>query len=467
MEKFKKKYIGNRDFYRFVLRIAIPMILQNVVTNFVSLLDNIMVGRVGTNQMSGVSIANQYMFIFNITIFGALAGPGIFGTQFYGKGDHEGQKYTFRFRLLLATAITALGIFVFHTFDEPLLSLYISKDDDPVAIAETLKYAKDYLRIMLLGLLPFAFGQAYSSVVRETGETRIQMIGSFSAVGINLVLDYGLIFGKLGMPCLGVKGAAIATVIAKLIEALVVIVWAHVKKEKNKYIIGLFKGFKIPVDLTKTMIKKGTPLLFNEFLWVVGVSAISQSFSVRGLDVVAARNIANTISNLFGVVYIQLGCVISIIVGQQLGAGKLEEARETDSKLIAFSVIASSIVGLVMIPLAYVFPNVYNTEVHVRELASYIIIIQALCMPLWALTNAYYFTLRSGGRTGITFLFDFVFTWVIQIPLSFILAYGTNMDFKPLFAIVTFAEILKVAAGYFMVGSGIWIQNLVSSNKNE
>lgn len=461
MEAIKKRYFGNKEFYRYVLGIAVPMILQNVVTNFVSLLDNIMVGRVGTNEMSGVSIANQYMFIFNITIFGALAGPSIFGTQFYGKGDHEGQKYTLRFRLVIAILITVIAAFVLHTFDEPLLSLYISADDDPAAIAETLKYAKEYLNIMLFGLIPFAFGQVYSSVIRETGETKIQMIGSFSAVGVNLILDYGLIFGKLGMPCLGVKGAAIATVIAKIIEALVVIVWAHVKKEQNKYIIGLFKGFGIPGDLMKTMIKKGTPLLFNEFLWVVGVSAISQSYSIRGLDVVAARNIANTISNLFGVVYIQLGCVISIIVGQQLGAGKLEEAKETDTKLIVFSVLASSVVGVLMIPLAYIFPNVYNTEIAVRELASYIIIIQALCMPLWALTNAYYFTLRSGGRTGITFLFDFVFTWALQIPLSFFLAYGTDMNFRLLFAIVTFAEVVKAIAGHFMVKSGIWVQNLV------
>ena len=464
MKKFKEKFIGDRAFYASVLALVVPMIIQNVITNFVSMLDNIMVGQLGTEAMNGVSIANQFIFIFNITIFGAISGPGIFGAQFYGKQDHEGQKQTFRFRLLISLVVVILFFIVYSIFTEPLLSLYIAKDDAPELIEATLAYGKQYMSVIMISLVPFAFGQSYASVVRECGETRIPMFGSMAAVFINLILDYGLIFGKLGMPELGVTGAAIATVVAKFVEAGVVIVWAHTHVERNKYIIGLFTGFKIKGSLLISMIIKGTPLLVNEFLWVVGVSVISQCYSIRGLDVVGARNIANVISNLFGVVYLQLGAATAIIIGNKLGAGKLKEARDTDNKLLAFSVFIATCVALIMIPFAYGFPKLYNTTDEIRALASYIIIATAVAMPMWAYTNTCYFTLRSGGKTTITFLFDFVFGWVLQIPLALLLCYKTTLDFKIVFAIVTYLEIIKVIIGYFMVRSDTWIVNIVDKD---
>lgn len=464
-KKFRTKYIGDRLFYKNVLRMVVPMILQNLVTNFVSLIDNIMVGQIGTEQMSGVSIVNQFIFVFNITIFGAVSGPSIFGAQFFGKGDHEGQKYTFRFRIIVCLIIIGIAAFLFGLFDSQLISLFLSKDDTPEIIAATLEYGRQYMKIMLIGMLPFGIGQAYSSVVRECGETKIPMIGAMSAVGVNLLLDYGLIFGKLGMPELGVKGAAVATVISKFIEADVVIIWTHTHREKNKFIRGLYRSLKIPKDLVKSMLKKGTPLLINEFLWAAGMSVIAQCYSIRGINIVAARNISSTMTNLFGAVYIQMGACISIMVGAKLGAGKLKDARALDNKLLFFSVFASFIVAVCMLPLAAFFPQLYNTNSSIHELAAYMIIIQAIAIPLMSYTNACYFTLRSGGKTGLTFLFDFGFTWLLMIPLAYILAYLTDMDIRPMFAIVTFTEIIKAVIGYFMVRSGIWINNIVDKIK--
>ncbi len=465
LKQFREKYIGDRHFYKSVLIMVIPMILQNLVTNFVSLIDNIMVGQIGTEQMNGVSIVNQYIFVFNITVFGAVAGPSIFGAQFFGKGDHEGQKYTVRFRLLTVTAIIAIGTALFYFFAEPLISLFISPDDPVEKAAATLAYGREYMMYMLLGLVPFGIGQAYSSVVRECGETKIPMIASFSAVGVNIFLDYALIFGKFGFAEMGVKGAAIATVISKVIEALVVILWTHTHPKKNKYIVGIFRGFHIPSELIRKMLIKGLPLLFNEFLWAAGMSIIAQCYSVRGLDVVAARNISSTMTNLFGAIYIQLGACIGIIVGAKLGANKLKEARSADNKLLFFSVAVTVIVAAAVIPFAEIFPKLYNTEDSIRDLASYMIIIQALAMPLWSYTNACYFTLRSGGKTGVTFLFDFGYTFLLMIPLAFVLSYFTDMNIRLLWAIVTFSEIIKVIIGYFMVKSDVWINNIVNTEE--
>ena len=459
-----KKYIGDRAFYKRLFAVMIPILIQNVITNFVSLLDNIMVGQLGTPQMNGVSIVNQFVFVFSLTVFGGISGASIFGTQFFGKGDHEGQKYTVRFRLILVGIILVVFSALMLWQGENLIRLFLSGDDTPEVVEATLAYGQTYLLIMLIGMIPFGIGQAYASVVRECGETKIPMLGSMAAIGVNLILDYGLIFGELGMPCLGVAGAAIATVIAKTIEALVVILWAHTHTARNRYIVGLYHGFSIPKDLTKRIVKKGFPLLVNEFLWSLGMSIIAQSYSVRGLDVVAARNIASTITNLFSVIYVQLGGAIGIIVGALLGAGKLEQAVEDDRRLIVFSFLSTLVIAALLIPFSMFFPEIYNTEPQVKELASFYILTQALAMPLWSITNACYFTLRCGGKTGITFLFDFVFSWAVQIPLAFILSYFTSMEIHLLFIIVTFSEILKVVAGFFLVRSRIWVVNLVDTH---
>lgn len=459
--RFKKKYIGDRDFYLFALGIAVPMIVQNLITNFVSMLDNIMVGQVGTMQMSGVSIVNQFVFVFNLTIFGAVSGASIFGTQFFGKGDHEGQKYTFRFRLIMAAVLIIAGSFLLNRFGKDLVSLFLSKDDEPAMRQATLDYAMEYLSVIIWSFIPFGIGQAYTSVVRECGETKIPMIGSMAAIGVNLFLDYGLIFGKFGFPQMGVKGAAVATVIAKIVEAGVVIGWAHGNPEKNRYIKGLYHGFYIPKNLAWQIFVKGSPLLANEFLWSMGMSVIAQCYSVCGLEVVAARNIASTLNNLFSVVFTQIGASIGIIVGAKLGAGKLEEAKDVDNKLIFFSIVSTVIISVCMLPMAQLFPQIYNTEESIRELAGYFIVIQALSMPIWAYTNACYFTLRSGGKTGITFLFDFLFTWLVMIPLAFGLTHFTRMDIHLLFAVVTFSEAVKAVIGHFMVKSDVWIHNMV------
>lgn len=460
--KWKERYIGTKEFYLYVCGIAVPMILQNLITNFVSMLDNIMVGQVGTAEMSAVSIVNQFMFVFNITVFGGISGASIFGTQYFGKGDAEGQKYTFRFRIYLVLVLMAIGGVVFSLFDTQLIGLFLSNEDAPDLVGATLRHGQTYLSIMLWGLIPFGIGQAYASVVRECGETKVPMYGSLAAIGVNLVLDYGLIFGNFGMPKMGVAGAAIATVIAKYVEAAVVIIWAHKNKEKNRYIVGLYKSLYIPKELVGRIIIKGSPLLFNEFLWSFGMSVIAQCYSVCGIEVVAARNIASTLTNLFSVIFIQLGGSIGIIVGAKLGAGRFEEAKDYARKLNFFSVAMTAFVALFLFLVAFAFPSIYKTEESIKALATFFIMVQAVAMPIWSYTNACYFTLRSGGKTGITFLFDFLFSWVVMIPLAFVLTHFTKMDIHWIFICVTFSEAIKVIIGHYMVKSGIWIQNIVN-----
>jgi putative MATE family efflux protein len=465
LKKFKNKFIGDREFYRYVLLLAVPMIIQNAITSFVSFLDNIMVGQVGTEQMSGVAIVNQLMFVFNICIFGGVSGAGIFGTQFYGKGDYKGQRYTFRFKLYTCVAITALALLLFGLLDTELISLYLSDTGSVGDISLALEYGKEYLSIMMIGLIPFAIGQTYINTIRETGQTLIPMIASAAAVFTNLILDYVLIFGIAGIPAMGVEGAAIATVIARFIECLIVIVWTHTHTDKNLYIVGAYRGLGIPRSILTDIFKKGTPLMLNEMLWASGMAVISQCYAARGLEVVAAQNISSTISNLFNIVYIQLGGCISIVVGQLLGAGKKDEAKDADNKMIFFSVACCCVISVLMIMLGRLFPSIYNTQESIKELARVFIIISALVMPLCAFSHCTYFTLRSGGKTIVTFLFDSVYTWVLVIPFATLLARHTALPIAMVFFLVQFTELIKVIIGFFMVKSGVWLQNIVGGNE--
>lgn len=465
LQKFKKKFIGDKAFYQRIFFLAVPMIIQNAITNFVSFLDNIMVGQIGTEQMSGVAIANQLMFVFNICIFGGVSGAGIFGTQFYGKGDYEGQKYTFRFKMYACLGITAIALLLFGFADTQLISLYLSDNGSVGDISLALQYGQEYLAVMMVGLIPFAISQTYINTIRESGHTFIPMVASVTAVITNLVLDYVLIFGVLGFPALGVKGAAIATVIARFIECFIVIVWTHTHTAANPYIVGAYKSFAIPRNILKDVFKKGAPLMLNEMFWAGGMAVISQCYAYRGLEVVAAQNISSTISNLFNIVYIQLGSCIAIVVGQLLGAGKVEEAKDADNKMIFFSVFCCTIVSTIMVLLGGLFPSIYNTQESIKELAKSFIIISALAMPLCAFCHCAYFTLRSGGKTIITFLFDSVYTWVLVIPFAFILSRFTALPITTVFFLVQFTEIIKVVLGFFMVKSGVWLQNIVGGNE--
>lgn len=461
LANFKRKYIGDKDFYIRYLCLALPMILQNAITNLVSFLDNIMVGQLGTEQMSGVAIVNQLIFVYNLAIFGAASAASIFGAQYFGKGNHKGHMHSFRFKLYSTLLVTALTILLFMTKGADLISLYLTDTAGTGATEETLQYGLEYLAIMVAGLAPFAINQSYSTNIKETGQTLIPMLASFAAVGINAVLDYLLIFGIGPLPALGIEGAALATVIARYAEALIVIIWAHAHKEQNRYLEGAYTGFGIPMSEFKAILIKGFPLMLNEVLWATGMTAVTQCYSIRGLEVVAGLNIATTITNLFNIVYLQLGACISIVVGQYLGAGKPDLAKDADNKMIAFSEFCCIIMALIMLGVGGFFPDIYNTSEDIKALATSFIAISAIIMPFCAFSHASYFTLRSGGKTMVTFLFDSVFTWVVVVPTAFVLAHYTGLGIVSVYFFVQATELIKVVIGYCMVKSNVWLVQMV------
>lgn len=461
-KNFRQKFIGDKAFYKRVLMIALPIMIQNGFTNFVGLLDNIMIGRIGTEPMSGAAIVNQLIFVYSLCIFGGVSGAGIFTAQFFGQGDDEGVRQTFRYKLWLGILLTIITVLLFLSAGESLIQMYLTGDGTAAEIAATRRYGLQYLYIMLLGLPPFMTAQVYSSTLRECGETVLPMKAGVAAVLINLVFNYLLIYGKFGFPVLGVRGAAIATVLSRYVEMAIVILWTHRHPEINPFAKGLYRTAKIPLALTRKILQKGSPLLLNETLWAAGMAMLTQCCSLRGFNVVAAQNISNTINNVFNIVFIALGDSVAILVGQLLGAGNMKKARDTDNKMIAFSVFCCTGVAIVMLLLAPLFPMLYNTNQEARTLARYFIMSMAIFMPQNAFLHAAYFTLRSGGKTVVTFLFDSVFIWLVSVPIAFLLSHFTTLPVITIFVCVQLGDSIKCLIGFLLVKKGVWLQNIVT-----
>ena len=459
--------MGDRAFCRRIFAVALPIIIQSAITNFVALLDNIMVGQLATAQIGGVTIVNNnLMFIFNVCMLGAAGGAGIFTTQFRGSGDNEGICYTFRFKLILSGILSLIAGFAFWYLADPLISLYLTGDGDPQLAADTLASGREYLYIMLWGLLPFAINNGYASTLRECGKATAPMVAGVIATVVNLVGNYILIFGHFGAPQMGVRGAAVATVISRYVEMGVVVVWTHTHPEVCPYAKDLFRSAYIPGKLLGSIIVKGMPLLLNEFLWTIGLAILNQSYSTCGLNVVPAMSISSTLYNLAAVVFRALGITVGIFMGQMLGARcSREELMTANRKMRLLSACSGAIFGMLVISLSGVFPMLYNTTDEVRLLASRTILICGILMPVQAYSAPVYYTLRAGGKTVLTTLFDCGTIWFFYLPISFFLSRFTELPFLAVYAICNCSDLLRAIVGTVLINSGTWIQYLTSPEK--
>ena len=460
-----RKFIGDRQFYRSVLTLLIPIVIQQFISSFVSLLDNIMVGSLGTEGISAASIANSILMVHMLAVFGGLSGASIFGAQFFGKGDMEGMRNTFRFKVFFIGVITTLAVAVYLLFGPSFISSFLQGESNGGDMALTQSLGEDYLNVMLWGLLPFGLAQIYSGTLREAGKTTAPMVAGIIAIVTNLFLNWVLIYGHLGAPALGVKGAAIATVVSRYTELLVILFHAHRHTDKYPFLLGVYRSFRVPSGLIRRITRTGLPLLINEILWSLGMTFINQFYSSRGLNAVAALNITGTAWNLFCVIMFAMGSAVSIMVGQRLGAGKMQEARDVDRKLIFLTEVIHVVIGLVMIVCSPLVPMLYDVGPEVRDLTRRLLVIAGLALPVHSFAHVTYFTIRSGGRTVITFFFDAVYTWVVTVLLAYCLTRFTNLDILWIYCCVQFIDVIKLVIGLLMLRSDFWARNVVNDTE--
>lgn len=452
----------NKDIYKRLLRIAIPMMIQNGISNIVNLLDNFMIGRVGTTSLSGVGIANQMMFVFFLMTFGATAGSGIFTAQYYGKKDWEGVRITFRFKLVTNLILSIIACLVYYFGATFLVLRFLQGEGDPADAAQTLEIGVKYLHIMVISLIPVGINQAYAGTLRDIGETKVPLIASACAIVVNFFGNLILIYGYLGFPALGAEGAAIATVISRFVELAVLVIYVATHKKQCPFIVDAFRHFKIPAKIAGNIILRATPLLLNETLWSFGMTMLNQAYSVRSLDAMAAIQVQSSIYNVMMVAFVAMGEAVGILIGQILGSGKVEVAKENSFKMIGFTVLFGLIFGIIMIIASPFFPPIFVPDAtpEILNLATRLIMINGVMMPFFAFTHASYFIIRSGGKTFITMVFDSGFVWVLSVPCALILAYFTNLSVAWMVAVVQSLELIKCISAALFVKSGIWAKDL-------
>jgi putative MATE family efflux protein len=459
---FRKKYIGDRAFYRTLFTLVLPLIVQQGITNFVSLLDNVMVGGLGTVPMSAVSIENQLIFVYNLAIFGGLSGASIFSTQFYGSGDWKGMRDAFRFKVLFSLTAGIAAAAVLYIWGDSLTMIFLRGESNTAeTVAETLAAARSYRMFALAGLIPFGLIQTYAGSMRETGETVSPMTAGLIAIFVNLVFNYLLIYGKFGFPRLGVAGAAIATVLSRCVELIYVTASCHCRHERFRFVEGAYRRFGIPKTLVARIALTGTPLLVNEILWSLGMTFINRNYSLRGISVIAAANIAVTVWNLFCVVMFAMGSAVAILVGQRLGAGDRDGAIDINNKLLFFTFVSYLVIGLLLVLASPLIPLLYNVEPDVRSMASRFLMIAGAASPIHAVIHVIYFAIRSGGKTVVTFLFDSVYTWAVPALLSFVLCRYTALGIVWIYFAVQFIDVVKLFVGIPLLRSGFWANRII------
>ena len=455
-----------RRFVEHTMMIALPIMLQNGITNFVNMLDNIMVGRIGTDPMTGVSIVNSLLFVWNLCLFGGLSGIGIFTAQYCGKEDDEGVRRTFRLQIILAILLVAAGIAVFVNFGESLIGLYLHEDSGGGSVEATMSAALQYLSVMCVGFLPLSLTMVYYTTIRSYGETVAPMIASFISVGVNLVGNYVLIFGKFGAPKLGVVGAAMATVIARFVELAYIVGWAHTHAARVPFVEGALRSKA-----------RCGACMCRQSLRSAASKKACRSFSMKRFGPAGRRHSRSATvcagcrlshpSTFRRRLRISLMSLLSrwdrIIIGQklgELGESHPDELKDEAWRLTIFSVFLCVISAVLMISTSAFFPKIYNTSDEIRALATRLICVAACFMPFHAFNNAAYFIIRSGGKTWITFLFDSCFCWVASIPAAYFLAHYTQVPIVQMFALVSAIEMIKVAIGWRLVKTGFWIRDI-------
>ena len=473
MPKFMRKFIGDKPFYRTVLIILLPLVVQQGITSFVNLLDNLMVGSLGEESLSAVGVVNQILMVFNLTIFGGLSGVSIFGAQFAGKGDTDGMRQSFRAKLYFGVAVVILGVALMWGFDESFIGIFLAGEVDAARAAFALSEGLDYLHIMLWGLFPFMLVQAYAGSMREMGKTVATMVASVVAILTNLVLNFLFIYptreiSLLGMSFtmwgagMGVRGAALATVIARFVEMLIVLIYAHSHQNRYTFLRSAYRNGYVPLHLLRRIAVTGTPLMLNEVCWSLGMTFINQCYSTRGMTALAALNITSTAWNLFCIIMFAMGNAISIMVGQCLGRGDAKEARDVDTKLIFITVVSNMALGGLLMLVSGLIPQLFAVTEEARALAAKTLVIAGVSLPIHAFLHATYFTIRSGGKTFVTFLFDSVYTWCVPAVLAFCLSRFTQMDVVSMYFCIQFIDVVKLVIGLLMLKSDFWANNLVS-----
>lgn len=445
------KFIGTRDFYKQLLAVSLPIVIQQLITASVQLVDNVMVGRLGESAISSVAVVNQLYFVVILIAFGIIGGAGIYTAQYFGSKDYEKLKETFRFKLSFSIILSALAFILFSTFGESLIGLFTKN-------SITIGNGLDYLKITRFNIFPMFLSFAISTTFREIGNPKPLLKISVTAILTNTVLNYLLIFGNFGFPELGIVGAAYATLAARFVEFGLLLIL--VNRKGKVFATKIRRIFKIEKAVLLSIIVVAMPMMLNEALWSLGQTAFLKAYSTRGDAALAAFNISNVVSQLVFIIFGAMSTAVAVLVGNTLGANELEKAKDNAFKLLSFSVFIAFCAGMLLIVGSFFIPNLYDIAPATKEIVAFNIRINGLFIPVYAFNVGIFFVLRAGGDTKSTLLMDAVFMWVVSVPIALVMAYYTSWDVTLMFLIVQATDFPKAFFAILRYRKGNWVKNL-------
>ena len=451
-----RKYFGDKKFIYSVLVVAIPIMLQNLIQTSVNLIDSLMVGQLGDAAIGGVAAVNRYFLILNGGMFGLTSAVAIFIAQFFGAKNEDKLRESFRFSILSSYVVILPFFIIAYLFPEAILGFF-TKD------ATLIQSGVEYLRFACYTFLPIGISMSISGAMRCIGETKIPLIASVISVGVNTFLNYCLIFGNFGMPCLGVMGAAIATLIARLVEMFLLLIVLKVLEFPFKTRIQDL--FDIDSDLVKQITLKAFPLAINEILWSSGNATILKFYGTRGGAVLSGNAICCTFTDIFYTLFSGLSVTTTIMVSQPLGANDLEKAKDNGYRMVGVASLLAFCLSCMMIMTKSIIPVLYSSaSSEVLNIAKSMIIVQAITYPIYTLNIQTFNVLRAGGDAKSTLILDSGFMWGFTIPVLAILAYFTNINIYLLFALGRGTELVKLVVSFTLLKKEKWVVNLTRNS---
>ncbi|MEG1133659.1 MAG: MATE family efflux transporter [Cellulosilyticaceae bacterium] len=443
----------DKAFLKSLWVLALPIALQSFITSSLNLIDNVMVGKLGEQAIASVGLANQFIFIFSLCIMGVNAGASVFMAQYWGRKDMPSIKKVLGLDITVGFVVSMLFGLICMFTPEIVMEI-LSKDQDVINLGT------GYLRIVGISCIFTNFTQAYSSALRSTEQVKVPMYASLIGVMVNAVLNWVFIFGKLGAPEMGVYGAALATTIARLVEMLFIV--GYVYMSKNKVASSLKELFSFDKSFVKVYFKTSWSVIANELIWSVGLAAYSTAYARISTNAVATMQIANTLNNVFTVLLVGMAVGTAIMIGNKIGAGEEEEARNCATNTGILTPMVSIVVAVAIWVLAPVVLKPFNVTQETYQDTIQVLRIMALFFPIKAFNMVMIVgVFRGGGDTTYSMLVQAGTVWLYSVPIAFIAVTVFALPVQAVFFLISTEECVKIIFELTRLKSGKWLKNVI------